>query len=233
MAISTAVQPVRVENADSDQKCAKTVTIAEPAITGRTKGCQHIPNQNSLCHKCGIVSHKQDQEKKSILIHKKNPSYILEKLPMENEVKYILPRRHSDDIGRAATTLKTGTKQKSFSKTTDNLDHSIHYTISKPENHDIKPNTRLNVHTIQKSSSLKYPMRKTLTAQTNPKNTKTNFNDKKRAANSSSGIRSGSSSLFGAFSAHNKSSSPPKAHAASSNSTSNKVKIYFRKYLKY
>ena len=72
MAISSAVHPVRVEKLEADQKVIKTVTIADPPTIERSNRCTHNQNQNVQCAKLGVSSPGQTQDKKSILIKKRN-----------------------------------------------------------------------------------------------------------------------------------------------------------------
>ena len=154
MAISSAVHPVRVEKLEADQKVIKTVTIADPPTIERSNRCTHNQNQNAQCAKLGVSSPGQTQDKKSILIKKRNLTNDSDEIQSDNQ-----PRRHSDDHA-LLTASKHGHK------------HTKHF--NSPGNGSVTAKSIRNISnitttdkksaqpTIQRSSSLKNPVRKPL-----------------------------------------------------------------------
>jgi hypothetical protein len=183
MAISAAVHPVRVESTDGNQKAVKTVTIADPPLAHIAKRCIHQSNQHSLCPKCGNVSTTPpNQEKKSILIYKQQASEDIRKKQIETSLNKVGPRRHSDGI-TLGSTIKPMNKHKQLSKTTDNLHNSNENIKSKTFDSDTKRTTKTSKTQVQRSSSLKNPVKKTITMQSTFKNTNSRNYDKTQSGN--------------------------------------------------
>ena len=184
MAISSAVHPVRVEKVDADQKIVKTVTIADPPIIERSTRCSHIQKPNSSCAKCGALSSDQSQDKKSILINKEHSEIDSNKKHSDGP-----PRRHSDDHAILVAS-KHGNKQT----------NSFTYTGSgKLSSKSVKnTSTIMNTNkksaqaTIQRSSSLKNPARKSL-MQVNMKITKDGNSNKQQSRETYGGNQTGNS----------------------------------------
>ena len=210
MAISSAVQPVRVESTESNQKTLKSVTIIEPPIITNTKGCAHLSIQN--CSKCRVVSNKQHQDKKSILINKeKAPHTHVDSTHLGIDNENFLPRRHSEDISQIAK-IKTGNKPKPLAKTTDNLYHSNESIKSKSNYKDGKNITKSNRIPIQRTSSLKNPSRRAINQHFNVKTLNVKANKKGQSSINSSS-RSGSSPALNIPLAKSCGNIQPKSHS--------------------
>ena len=188
MAISTAVQPIRVEPTDASLKSVKTVTIANPPTASNSTKCNHTSNQHSLCPKCGIVSPKLKEDKKSILVHKEHLVKNMKNNEINKEVNESLSRRHSDDIARVSTIKPIG-KQKQMSKTTDNLHHPKENIKSKSILTDTKHITKHTRFQLQRSSSLKNPAKTTSMVSSNFKNTNSKAYDKRQPVTTGGGSR--------------------------------------------
>ena len=182
MAISSAVHPVRVEKIDPDHKIVKTVTIADPPITERSKRCSHHSKPNVSCPNCSVSSPEQIKDKKSILMNKEHPSNISKTIQ-----SYALPRRHSDDYA-VLTSTSQGYKQTKHIKpvgSANSSNKSIKNITSMTSNDKKSAQT-----TIQRSSSLKNPPKKPL-IQANTKVTKDSKHDKRQSGEGNSGNRTG------------------------------------------
>ena len=181
MAISSAVHPVRVEKIYPDHKVVKTVTIADPPITERSKRCSHHSKPNIPCPNCCVFSPEPIKDKKSILIHKEHPSNNSKTIQSD-----ALPRRHSDDY--VLTSTNHGNKQTKNIKSVgsaNSSNKSIRNVTTITSNDKKSAQT-----TIQRSSSLKNPPRKPL-IQANTKVTKDAKHDKRQSGESHSGNRTG------------------------------------------
>ena len=185
MAISSAVHPVRVEKLEADQKVIKTVTIADPPTIERSNRCTHNQNQNAQCAKSGVSSPGQNQDKKSILIKKRHLTNDSNDIQSDNH-----PRRHSDD-NASLTASKQGHKQtKNFNPLgTGNLaTKSVRNTSS-----ITSTDKKLVQPTIQRSSSLKNPVRKPF-LQVNVKNLKDGNSNKRQSKETHDGNLIGTNS---------------------------------------
>ena len=182
MAISSAVHPVRVEKIDPDHKVVKTVTIADPPISDRSKRCPHHSKPNVPCPNCSFSSPEQIKDKKSILIHKQHSSTDSKTIQSD-----VLPRRHSDDYA-VLTSTNHGNKITKHNKpvgSANSSNKSIRNATVITSNDKKSDQT-----TIQRSSSLKNPPRKPL-IQANTKVTKDAKHDKRQSGESHLGNRTG------------------------------------------
>ena len=208
MAISSAVHPVRVEKLEADQKVIKTVTIADPPTLERSNRCTHNQNQNAQSAKSGISSPGQTQDKKSILIKKRHLANDSDEIQSDSH-----PRRHSDDHASLTASKQNHKQTKHFNPLGggNNATKSIRNTsnIASTDRKSLQP-------TIQRSSSLKNPVRKPF-LQVNVKNLKDGNSNKRQSKETHDGNYIGTNS-------QKKTVSNPKRQAKSPTINNTKVR---------